>query len=88
MESERLIAGMRVQPAAKQDLKDKLSQWKTGIAVGAKKKNGWARGEGLKVINMTGQQRLLKGYSAIAGTPLTGLPSRSSSPDRRCSAVA
>ena len=72
---------MRVQPAAKQDLKDKLSQWKTGIAVGAKKKDVWARkGEWVKVFDMTGQQRLLKGYSAIAGTPLTGLPSRSSVP--------
>ena len=52
-------------------MKTKLSQWwKTGIAVvGAKKKDVWARREeGVKVIDMTGQQRLLKGYSAIADT--------------------
>ena len=58
------------------------------LAEGQFRKVDRDRGEGVKVIDMTGQQRLLKGYSAIAGTPLTGLPSRSSSPDRRCSAVA
>eukprot|EP00090_Calanus_glacialis_P026300 TRINITY_DN41326_c0_g1_i1.p1 TRINITY_DN41326_c0_g1~~TRINITY_DN41326_c0_g1_i1.p1 ORF type:complete len:713 (+),score=291.77 TRINITY_DN41326_c0_g1_i1:106-2244(+) len=72
--------------------KDKLNQWRTGTAVGAKKKNvsyvyksvddvlaegqfrkvdrkeDRARGEGVKVIDMTGrEQRVLKGYSAIAG---------------------
>jgi len=71
--------------------KDKLNQWRTGTAVGAKKKNvsyvyksvddvlaegqfrkvdrkDRARGEGVKVIDMTGrEQRVLTGYSAIAG---------------------
>jgi len=72
--------------------KDKLNQWRTGSAVGSKKKNvsyvyksvddvlaegqfrkvgrkeDSKRGEGVKVIDMTGrEQRVLSGYSAIAG---------------------
>ena len=92
------------------EYKEKLNQWKTGTAVGGKKKNvsyvyktvddviaesqfrkvdtmsGERRkGEGVKVIDMTGrEQRVLTGYSSIAGqqrpdeegesvTPLAGL---------------
>jgi len=72
--------------------KEKLNQWRTGSAVGSKKKNvsyvyksvddvlaegqfrkvdrreDSKRGEGVKVIDMTGrEQRVLSGYSAIAG---------------------
>jgi len=73
------------------EFKDKLNQWRTGTAVGSKKKNvsyvyksvddvlaegqfrkvdrkDRAKGEGVKVIDMTGrEQRVLSGYSAIAG---------------------
>ena len=76
------------------DFKEKLSQWRTGSAVGSKKKNvnyvyksvddviaesqfrkvdtrdgaEKSKGEGVKVIDMTGrEQRVLSGYSSIAG---------------------
>ena len=92
------------------EYKEKLNQWKTGTAVGGKKKNvsyvyktvddviaesqfrkvdsrsgERMKGEGVKVIDMTGrEQRVLTGYSSIAGqqrpaeegdssTPLAGL---------------
>ena len=77
-----------------QAFKDKLNQWRTGSAVGGKKKNvnyvyksvddviaesqfrkldnrdrgEGGKGAGVKVIDMTGrEQRVLTGYSAIAG---------------------
>ena len=76
------------------EFKEKLNQWRTGTAVGGKKKNvnyvyksvddviaesqfrkidsrdrgDKSRGEGVKVIDMTGrEQRVLTGYSSIAG---------------------
>ena len=92
------------------EYKEKLNQWKTGSAVGGKKKNvnyvyksvedviaesqfrkvdgrsgERSKGEGVKVIDMTGrEQRVLLGYSSIAGqqrpaeegdssTPLAGI---------------
>ena len=89
------------------DFKEKLSQWRSGSAVGSKKKNVnyvyksvddviaesqfrkidtkdeavKSKGEGVKVIDMTGrEQRVLSGYSSIAGQQKPSQDGDSSTP--------